>query len=65
MKCEHCDQDLYISKCVPTSELNTTTVKMTNILVCTNQNCTIYCGPDTNHPKHIADTLVLTALKEA
>lgn len=64
MKCEHCGQDLFVSKCVPTSETNTTVVKMSNTLVCTNQNCVIYCGPDTNNPNHIADTMVVTALKE-
>lgn len=64
MKCRHCDQELFISKNLPTTELGTLEVKMTQTLVCTNQDCIIYCGPDTKNPLHIAETLVLNATKE-
>ena len=64
MKCRHCEQDLYISKCTPVSNTGTTVVKMSLTLVCTNQDCIIYCGPDTKNPKHVADNLVLNVSKE-
>lgn len=64
MKCRHCEQDLFISDCTPTSDIGTTTVKMTQTLVCTNKDCIIYCGNDTKNPLHVAETLVLNATKE-
>lgn len=57
MKCSHCNQDLYVSKVVPTSEMNSTDVYMDQTFVCTNPDCEIYCGDDLSNPKHVAMTM--------
>jgi len=56
MKCEHCKQDLRVSKTVPSSELESTDVYMEQTFVCVNHDCVIYAGTDLSNPLHVAKT---------
>ena len=55
MKCEHCNQPLTVSN----FEMIEDDKKGKQTLVCTNQDCTIYCGRDTNHPRNVAKTVIV------
>lgn len=64
MKCPECGADLMISNSKYVSEEGSTEVYNEITFVCTNNSidfntkqpkCSLYCGPDTNHPLKIAD----------
>lgn len=57
MKCDHCNKDLYISKCVMESSKDTTTVEAVQTLVCTNRECKIYAGNDLTNPLQVVKTI--------
>ena len=52
MKCRNCNGDLFVSD----SKMIEDNTICKQKLVCTNQNCELYCGHDTNNPRIVAET---------
>jgi len=59
MKCEHCNNDLNISKSKMRSDTGSEDVYCDQTFVCTNRICTVFCGNDLNNPKIIAKTVAV------
>lgn len=57
MKCDNCQQDLYIASTKMESALTTTKVECVQKLVCTNRDCSLFTGNDLNNPLQIAKTI--------
>ena len=55
MKCNQCNNGLFISSSKLESAIDSTDVYSVQRLVCTNPNCSNYCGVDTSNPKKIVE----------
>ena len=57
MKCKQCNNDLMITSVGFESALDTEEITSVQKLVCTNVNCQMFCGNDTNNPTKIAEVI--------
>lgn len=57
MKCEYCGKNLIIGKSELKSEINSTTVDCVQTLLCTNTECSVYCGNDLSNPLAVSKTI--------
>ena len=54
MKCEYCNQPLTVANFKMINDL-----KGKQTMVCTNQDCTIYCGNNLDNPRNVAKTVIV------